>query len=169
VDAVLDSFLTMSEIAITITGFAGVVLVFGERGGRLVPEDSLRMFQLLTVSISTMALCLIPFGLEVSGLTSEVIWSVSSGVGTLVWLTLALIYLRMLSRLTANQLRNLLGVTVMIRIITGYVSVLTILGILALGWNTFYGAQWVYFWGLLAGVVLSASYLGFIVFIRPAE
>jgi hypothetical protein len=123
----------------------------------------------LSVSISTMALCLIPFGLEVSGLTSEVILRFSSGVGTLVWLTLTLIYVRMMSHLTANQLRNLLGVTIMRRIITGYVSVLAIFGILALGWNTFYGAQWVYFWGLLAGVVMSASYLGLIVFIRPTE
>ena len=69
------------EIAIAITGFSGVVLVFGERsGGAWAEIDRVRFRMLFTGTLTALGLIALAFILDASALERSVTWRSCSAV-----------------------------------------------------------------------------------------
>jgi MFS family permease len=166
-----DAFLTLAQLAVAIAGFAGIILVFVERPEDLRGEDRIRIFQLLSASIGSMVMALVPYALELMRFHDRILWRLGSGVASAIQLLVLGIYLGLYSELRAEERRNLMGTTpgrfaISLVIITGTLGslVLSLLNSTAIWLN---GEQWAYFLVVLWGVTLSASYLLFIILIRP--
>lgn len=63
-----------------LAGFAGIVVVFRRREGRLHPADEVRVFAALVPSLVGAFLALLPVGLELAGLTPATASRIASGV-----------------------------------------------------------------------------------------
>ena len=61
---VRDALLTLSEFAIALAGFTGVVVVFGNRAGGWHPIDRYRIIIILLCSIGPAFFSLLPVGIE---------------------------------------------------------------------------------------------------------
>lgn len=167
-----DAFLTLAELAVAIAGFSGIILVFVERPERMRAEDRIRIFQLLSVSITSVPLALIPYALALMGLRDALVWRISSGIAALNHLVLTAVYLRLLSGLTAAERANLIGTTFGRRAIALAIAAFTATALVLLVLNgsglLLHGEQWPYFVVLLGAVTMSAAYLLLIVLIRPS-
>jgi hypothetical protein len=61
-----DILLTLAEVSVALAGFSGVVAVFGRRDpGTWSFADRFRFFALVHTSLSSLLLCILPFGLVV--------------------------------------------------------------------------------------------------------
>ena len=72
-----DELLTIAELAITLTGFSGVVAAFGQNRG-LRKDERFFFIALVIVAISTVFLAFVPFIYNYAGVTGEAIWTYSS-------------------------------------------------------------------------------------------
>jgi hypothetical protein len=69
-----------AEVAIAITGFSGVVSVFGQNKDSWSPADIIRLISLLTASLSAFIFCLVALTLSASGVSEELIWRIVSAL-----------------------------------------------------------------------------------------
>ena len=72
-----DELLTIAELAITLTGFSGVVAAFGHNRG-LRKDERFFFIALVIVAISTVFLSFVPFIFNYAGITGDKIWTYSS-------------------------------------------------------------------------------------------
>jgi hypothetical protein len=74
-----DFFLTLGEIAITLSGFASVVVVFNRReSGTWDRADIERLKGMLGASLNAAFFSMLPVGLHRAGVSEAAVWSVSS-------------------------------------------------------------------------------------------
>ncbi len=74
-----DQLLTMSELAIGLAGFAGVVVAFA-RGGKLATIDRWRFAGLLSLAMGAAVMAYVPLLLDLTGVSGPALWRASSGV-----------------------------------------------------------------------------------------
>ncbi len=86
-----DFFLTLGEIAVTLAGFASVVVVFNRReSGTWERADISRLTGMLASSLMAAFFSMLPVGLQGAGLSEPAAWSVSSfALGC--WMTVGVI------------------------------------------------------------------------------
>ena len=76
-----DFFLTLGEMAVTLAGFASVVVVFNRREtGTWDRADVTRLQGMLGASLSAAFFSMLPVGLHRAGVSEAAVWSVSSFV-----------------------------------------------------------------------------------------
>ncbi len=90
-----EELLTIAEISIGIAGFSGVIAAFLQRGG-LHPLDRVRFVMLFGTAFTTLVLAYVP--IVVSHLVDGTaqIWSYSSAVMIVVWITSIIFGIRFL-------------------------------------------------------------------------
>ena len=70
-----DILLTFAEVSVAFAGFSGVVAVFGRRDpGTWSFADRVRFFMLVHVSLSSLLLCIVPFGLLALNVAEASVW-----------------------------------------------------------------------------------------------
>ena len=79
-----DALGLIAEIGIAIAGVAGVVAALRAPGGKIGAVAAFRIGMLLSYSGSVVLLALIPFALHQAGLTSTMIWTLTSGMAGVV-------------------------------------------------------------------------------------
>lgn len=83
-----ETLRSISEIAITLTGFTGIVVVFGQRsGGVWNPLEWVRLRMLLETSIGVLFLALVPILIGQLEVPDSVLWKTSNGLQALVHLS----------------------------------------------------------------------------------
>jgi hypothetical protein len=99
-----ETLRSLSEVAIALAGFTGIVAVLGRRaGGRWSPLEWLRLRMLLETSLAVVFLSLFPVLLHQLEMLQDLIWRVGNGVQALVHLAgIVLLYLRF-RKLDASQ------------------------------------------------------------------
>jgi hypothetical protein len=75
-----DILATIAQIAVTLAGFTGIVVVLGDPGGRLIPIQIYRVAILIALSLGAMTLALVPFGLHLTGLEGAALWRPASAL-----------------------------------------------------------------------------------------
>ena len=76
-----DFFLTLGEMAVTLAGFASVVVVFNRReSGTWDRVDVTRLRGMLGASLNAAFFSMLPVGLHRAGVSEAAVWSVSSFV-----------------------------------------------------------------------------------------
>lgn len=80
-----DELLTISELAIGLAGFAGVVVAFADRG-ELRQSDRYRFIGLFSQALTVALLSFVPFGFHHAGQVGGAIWRASSGVAIVFFL-----------------------------------------------------------------------------------
>jgi len=94
-----DALSLCGEIAIAVTGFSGVVLVFGERGDRSWTEiDRVRFRMLFTGTLTPLGLIALSFVLDASMIERSAIWQTCSLAYVLAASTTAFLNLRAAAR-----------------------------------------------------------------------
>ena len=74
------TLLGIASIAIAVSGFSGVVAVFGGRAeGEWSPEARFRTTNMLILSLGACLLCFVPLALELFELAARTLWIVTSG------------------------------------------------------------------------------------------
>ena len=74
-----DVLSILSQLAIAITGFSGVVSVFGTKGGATFGDpDYMRLVSLLTASLSAFVLCVLAILLLVASIEENAVWRILS-------------------------------------------------------------------------------------------
>jgi len=95
--AYADTLHTIAQIAITIIGFSGIVIVFGERAvSEWTAEEKLRIFALITPTLTALFCSFVPILLAAFSLSNDVVWRTSNAV-------LGLAHLANLSVFIANR------------------------------------------------------------------
>jgi hypothetical protein len=90
-----DALGLCAEVAIAVTGFSGVVLVFGERGDRVWTDvDRIRFRILFTGTFNGLGVVGLAFILGAAGFESAAMWRICSLVYFLVASTTAVLNLR---------------------------------------------------------------------------
>ena len=79
-----DGLQIIAEVSVGLAGFTGVVLALARGPGEWHPFDSLRIFGLLSVSLATVVLALLPSGLAYAGLDGPVLWRSSSAIAVVL-------------------------------------------------------------------------------------
>jgi hypothetical protein len=99
-----DALSLCGEVAIAVTGFSGVVLVFGERGDRGWSEvDRVRFRMLFTGTFHALGLIALAFVLGASGLEPAAAWRVCSVAYFLAASTTAFLNVRAAARADAGD------------------------------------------------------------------
>lgn len=76
-----DTLLSLAQLAVAITGFASIVLVFKRReSGRWERGGANSFNGMLFHSMSALAACLLPVALEGFGVPSRAVWRIASGL-----------------------------------------------------------------------------------------
>ena len=84
----IETLRSVSEIAITLTGFTGIVVVFGQRsGGVWNPLEWIRLRLLLETSIGVLFLAWVPILLQQLSFTPYSLWRISNGIQAFIHLT----------------------------------------------------------------------------------
>ena len=87
-----DFFLTLGEIAITLSGFASVVVVFNRReSGTWDRVDIARLKGMLGASLNAAFFSMLPVGLHRAGVSEAGVWSVSSFVLSCMMMFIAVV------------------------------------------------------------------------------
>ncbi len=79
-----DGLQIIAEVSLGLAGFTGVVLALTRDPARWHPFDSLRVFGLLSVSLATLVVSLLPSGLAYAGLHGPALWRSSSALAFLL-------------------------------------------------------------------------------------
>jgi hypothetical protein len=75
-----ETLRTIAEVAITIAGFTGVVVVFGNRvRGEWTQSEADRLWLLLAQALMASVFSFVPILLHSAGLASQAVWRVSNG------------------------------------------------------------------------------------------
>jgi len=165
---VLDTgaYQTLAEFSIALAGFVGLVVAFRRREGRFHPADDFRIFIALVPSLAGAFLAFLPVALDLLALepaTTLTLSSVTFSATVLLFLVVVSIRRRglpldaraVLSRPLTAFFYALLGSSVAANLLNAL---------------SFFGApnSGVYFLGIMAILVNSATVFARIVFIRPA-
>ena len=78
-----------AEVAIAITGFSGIVSIFGRDKNSWSAADITRLISLLTASLSAFIFSLIALALISSGISEHLTWRIASGliaIERIVWI-----------------------------------------------------------------------------------
>ncbi len=75
-----ESLGTITEFAVGLAGFSGIVVALGDRPGMLHPIDRFRVMALLASSLGAALLSLIPVALADHGLSASLAWRSASAV-----------------------------------------------------------------------------------------
>lgn len=91
-----ETLRSLSEVAVALAGFTGIVAVLGNRaGGRWGPLEWLRLRMLLEASLGVLFLSLIPGLLHELGALRDAIWRVANGLQAVAHAAgICLLYLR---------------------------------------------------------------------------
>jgi hypothetical protein len=165
---VLDTgaYQTLAEFAIALAGFVGLVVVFRRREGRLHPADDFRIFIALVPCLAGAFLALLPVGLDLLVLKPATTLILSSIMyAAFVSLFLVMVAIRIGS--LPPDARAVLSrpLTLFFYALIGSSVAANLANALSL-----FGAPYsgVYFFGIMAILVNSATVFARIVFVRPA-
>lgn len=101
-----EALSTAAQVAITIAGFAGVVVVFGSRAAHeWSPVDKFRLRLLLTFSMLPLALSIVGLLLATASLATPVIWQWCSAIAFLFLLAAALAVSRAFVQFSSVELK----------------------------------------------------------------
>ena len=160
----LDPFLTVAEIALGLTGFTGIVVVFGRRPGERVRADAYRLIMLLVPSLGALFLSLIPAGLQLVGMSDAGVIRLSSGLMAVYNLGSSLA-LAPRARRIYREARALFSGWM-----TAFVAVGTVVNVTIQALNSFvlaHPSAGIYFFGLLWFLLFGSLQFARLLFIRP--
>ena len=90
-----DILLTLAEISVAFAGFSGVVAVFGRRDpGTWSFADRVRFFMLVHASLSSLLLCIVPFGLLALNVAEASVWRSLSALIVLNIIVVGFLFIR---------------------------------------------------------------------------
>ncbi len=90
-----DILLTLAEVSVAFAGFSGVVAVFGRRDpGTWSFADRVRFFMLVHVSLSSLLLCIEPFGLLALNVAEASVWRSLSALFVLENILVGFLFIR---------------------------------------------------------------------------
>ena len=90
-----DILLTLAEISVACAGFSGVVAVFGRRDpGTWSFADRVRFFFLVHASLSSLLLCIVPFGLIALNVAEASVWRSLSALFVLNIIVVGFLFVR---------------------------------------------------------------------------
>ena len=99
-----DILLALAEVSVALAGFSGVVAVFGRRDpGTWSFADRFRFFSLVHTSLSTLILCVLPFGLFAVHLAEGSVWGAMSALYISYVIVTAIFTLRRLRGATSSE------------------------------------------------------------------
>jgi hypothetical protein len=160
-----EALFTIAEVLVALAASTGIILALTRDPEHWQPFDALRVFNLLTSSLSGTFLALLPFGLHFAGVGSQEVWRVASGAMAVLCLVIAGFTIPMF-RAQYHASRQSFRLWLVIS--------LSVMGVLNLGAQilngfaiVFHGVLSVFFGGLLWFVAYSALLFVFIVFNRP--
>ena len=79
--AYADTLHTIAQVAVTIIGFSGIVVVFGERAvSAWTAEDRLRIFALIMPTLTAFFCSFVPILIASFSLSADVVWRSSNAV-----------------------------------------------------------------------------------------
>lgn len=142
---------TAAQIAITMAGFAGVVVVFGRRAvHEWSAVDKFRLRLLLGTSTSALAFCLVGLLLLSTGLALDAVWRACSACVVAVFACNIIGSLRTYARFPREELRAQGARPWLFYLIASIGGIAIALQV----WNAF---AWRAFWPFFAAVVLALS------------
>jgi hypothetical protein len=160
------AYQSLAEFSIALAGFVGLVVVFRRREDRFHPADDFRIFIALVPSLAGAFLALLPVALDLLVLEPSTTWTLSSVTYAAVVLFFLVVIAIRISRLPPDA-RVVLSrpLTVFFYALLGSSVAANFLNALS-----FFGtpSSGVYFLGIMAILVNSATVFARIVFIRPA-
>jgi len=156
---------TLAEFSISLSGFVGLVVAFRRREGRFHPADDFRIFIALVPGLIGAFLALLPVGLDMLGLEPAVTLILSSSAYAAV-VVLVLLVISMRNRRLPPDARTVLSrpLTFFFYTMFGFLVIANLANALS-----FFGEprSGVYFFGIVAILINSATVFARIVFIRP--
>lgn len=159
-----DELLTIAELAITLAGFAGVAVVFAERG-RLLRVDRWRFAGILSLAVGAAVMAFVPSTLSLFDVSGQSIWRWSSGIFVVV----GLVYVAAVGPRVGRIARDADATVPLLARGTVYMaSLLNLIMQLAntVGWPAS-PQPGIYVVGLLIWITTTAFGFGFIVLVRP--
>ena len=162
-----EIFLTAAEFAIAIAGFTSVVVVFVQRGSEWTPVDSIRVRGALWGSLGAAFFALVPSGLDLLGLSGQILWRVSSGLFA-AYVAIPRVGSRDTLRSGDEETRQTLEASGrFVLVLLGFGTLLVhVANAIGLGFEPQAG---VYFLGLFLYLVMAATMFVRIIFLRPGS
>jgi hypothetical protein len=160
-----ESLTSIVEFAITLAGFAGIVVALGKRPGQWAPADRYRLLNILMLSFGAGFMAYLPIGLAHAGLSGSSLWRVSSG-GFLCFGVFTGGFTIARTRRLRGEVRVLLNPIVlwMSIVFGGVANLAQLLNVLGLGFQPQFAP---YFLGLVLILLMSAIQFVRILFARP--
>jgi hypothetical protein len=137
---------TIAQVAITLIGFSGIVLVFGERAAsKWNPEESIRLFALVAPSLTAFFCSFVP--IMIFSLTTDVsfVWKISNAI-------LGFAHLANIAFFIANPVKAELTIGQRINAVIG---VLVIISHFLVVFGVIPWAAFVFIFGLLQQIYIS--------------
>ncbi len=107
-----DILLSLAEVSVAFAGFSGVVAVFGRRDPASWSfADRIRFFQLVHTSLSSLLLCIVPFGLLAFQVAEDLVWRWLSALFVSYSIVASILSIR---RLRAASSSERAGITMMV-------------------------------------------------------
>lgn len=160
------AFQSLAEFSIALAGFTGVVVIFSRGDGGFHPADRFRMLMALVPSLVAAFLAHIPVGLELTGLSPELVWRVSSLVLVAVlaseWVSSEILLRQQRPESRAVLLPLLLGLARALRLFPAGAGLLNATGLL------FTPQPGAYFFSLVCLLLLATLAFVRLLFVRPA-
>ena len=75
-----ETLTSVTEFAIALAGFSGIVVALGKQPGRWAPADRYRLLNVLGFAFGAGFMAYLPIGLAHAGLTGSQLWRASSGL-----------------------------------------------------------------------------------------
>lgn len=160
------AYQALAEFAIALAGFVGLVVAFRRREGKFHPADDFRIFIALVPSLAAAFLALLPVALDLLVLEPATALTFSSLIYVIV-VTLVLLAVVVRNRRLSPEARAVLSrpLTLFFYVLFGSFVMANLLNALSVFGEPRSG---VYFLGIMAVLVNSATVFARIVFIRPA-
>ena len=79
-----DAFSTITEFAVALAGFSGIVVAIAHRGGTFPPVDRYRTLTLLAYSLSAAFGSLLPLAVESLGISGDEVWRIAGAMLALI-------------------------------------------------------------------------------------
>jgi hypothetical protein len=99
-----DILLTLAEVSVAFAGFSGVVAVFGRRDpGTWSFADRLRFSTLVHSSLSSLLLCIVPFGLLAFNVAEASVWRSLSALFVLYAILASFLSIRRLLAISSSE------------------------------------------------------------------
>ncbi len=99
-----DILLTLAEVFVAFAGFSGVVAVFGRRDpGAWSFAERFRFFSLVVTSLSSLLLCIVPFGLLALNVAEASVWRSLSALFVLYNIVVGFLFIRRFLATSASE------------------------------------------------------------------